>query len=301
MSGVTDPAYRALCRKMGADVCVSEFVYSRALLLKIPKILNKLRFSEASRPYGIQVFGSDPCEVADACALVEEMFKPDFIDLNFGCPAPNAVDAGAGAALLKNPKKMGEIVRKVSQTLRQTPLSAKLRIGWSASEIIVPDAALILQDSGAKMLALHGRTKTQGYAGQADWHLIEVTAKALEIPLIGNGSVQNLAPSELSSSACFGFMIGRAAIGNPWIFPEIKAKLSGVAFEPPCAKERVDCAISYLREVLDTFDSSAALDAKRNILGFLKGHSGFKKMRETIANERLSKQTLEILSSFKSN
>ena len=300
MSGVTDPAYRALCRKMGADVCVSEFVYSRALLLKIPKILNKLRFSEATRPYGIQIFGSDPCEVADACALVEEMFKPDFIDLNFGCPAPNAVDAGAGAALLKNPKKMGEIVRKVSQTLRKTPLTAKLRTGWSASEIIVPEAALILQDAGAKMLALHGRTKTQGYAGEADWRLIERTAEALEIPLIGNGSVQNLTPSELSSSPCFGFMIGRAAIGNPWIFQEIKAKIAGSDFSQPSAQERVECAISYLREVLETLDSSAALDAKRNILGFLKGHSGFKKMRETIANEKLSKKTLEFLSFFNS-
>lgn len=299
MSGVTDPAFRTICRKMGADVCVSEFVYSRAVLLKIPKILDKLRFEESSRPYGIQLFGSDPVEVADAASLIEELFAPDFIDLNFGCPAPNAVDAGAGAALLKNPKKMAEIARTVAGKLKSVPLTAKLRTGWSHSQIIVPDAAFMLEDSGVKLLALHGRTKTQGYSGEADWDLINKTASAVKIPLIGNGSVQNLSAEELSSSPCFGFMIGRAAIGNPWVFQELKAKLNGSSYVQPGASSRVCCAISYLEALLNNSKFAPPVDAKRNILGFLKGHAGFKKMRETIANEKLSIDLLNLLKNFK--
>lgn len=298
MSGITDSAFRALCRKMGADVCVSEFVYSRAVLLRIPKILDKLRFEESSRPYGIQLFGSDPAEVADAAVLIEELFAPDFIDINFGCPAPNAVDAGAGAALLKNPKKMVEIVGAVASKLKKIPLTAKLRTGWSASEIIVPDVALMLEEAGVKVLALHGRTKTQGYSGEADWDLINETANALKIPLIGNGSVQNLSQEQLVCSTCFGFMIGRAAIGNPWIFQELKSRLAGLSYEPPNAISRVRCAICYTEALLKDSNSSPSIDAKRNILGFLKGHSGFKKMRETIANEKLSINTLSLLREF---
>lgn len=144
MAGFSNSVCRRICREYGADGAVSEFVYSRAVLCGAKRVLEKLSFCECERPVGIQIFGSDPAEVADAASLIEERLSPDFIDINFGCPAPNATAAGAGAALLKNPKSMCDIISKTAAALKKTPLTAKMRTGWDMSSIIVPDAAKAL-------------------------------------------------------------------------------------------------------------------------------------------------------------
>ena len=285
MSGYTDQAFRKIAREHGADICVSEFVHARAVLSMAPKILEKIKIEEGERPCGVQLFGGDEYEMADAAAFVEENFAPDFIDINYGCPAPNAVDAGAGASLLKDPAKMASIAKRVKFALKKTPLTAKMRTGWG-SQTILPGAALMLEDAGIEVLALHGRSKTQGYRGEADWNLIENTAKALKIPLVGNGSAEKLSAGELKNSACFAFMIGRAAVGNPWIFRQIKAKISGVEFSEPAPNERILAAKKYLELSLRARGADALKCIRANLIAFMRGAPGFKKIRLLIANAK---------------
>ena len=297
MSGFTDSAFRIIVRRHGADVCVSEFVHARAVLSGAKRVLEKLAFEEAERPYGIQIFGGDPSEMADAASFIEESIKPDFLDINYGCPAPNAVDAGAGSALLKDLKKMGQIAAAVSASLKKIPLTAKMRTGWGA-ETVLPDAAKMLEQSGVQMLTIHGRSKRQAYAGDADWGLIESTARALSIPVIGNGSVEKLSAEALRSSACCGFMVGRAALGNPWIFAEIKAHIVGEPFTPPSADERIGAAVEYLEKISNGNGQFNVIIYRPNVIAFLKGFAGFKKVRAAIARAKTASEILEILKNF---
>ncbi len=284
MAGFTNSACRAIFLEFGADAVVSEFVYSRAVLKGSGRVLEKISFENTCRPVGIQIFGDDEFEMADAAKLIEEKLSPDFIDINFGCPAPNAVDAGAGSALLKNPKQMCKIVAKVSQSLK-IPTTAKMRTGWSSSEIVVPDVAVALEQSGAKMISLHGRTKVQGYEGDADWNLIERTAKSLSIPLLGNGSAEKLSGEFMRASACAGFMIGRAALGNPWLFNQLKARCNGddeSAFLPT-PTERAKMALRYARAIvsggIEKSEGGNIKYIKAQVMRFLKNADGFKRLR----------------------
>lgn len=297
MSGYTDAAFREIAMENGADVCVSEFVHARAVLSKAPKVLEKLRIDVLARPCGIQLFGGDEFEMADAASFVEEYAKPDFIDINYGCPAPNAVDAGAGSALLKNVPKMAEIAKKVKGALKKIPLTAKMRTGWGA-ESVLPRAALELEEAGVEVLAIHGRSKNQGYKGDADWALIEETANCLKIPVIGNGSAEKLTASELQESACFGFMVGRAAVGNPWIFKEIKAGLNGEDFIPPTANERVETALKYLEKSLQNQGDDSLKAIRANLIAFMRGHGGFKKMRLALANSKTIEDVYMVFKGF---
>lgn len=303
MANFTNAACRAIFLEYGADAVVSEFVYSRAVLSKAERVLEKLRIPESCRPAGIQIFGSDPSEMAEAAQFIEEIFSPDFIDINFGCPAPNAVCAGAGALLLKDVKRMCRIVKKVSESLK-TPVSAKMRTGWDKSSIIVPDAAVALEQSGARMIALHGRTKTQGYEGEADWNLIEKTALALSIPLVGNGSAERLGADYMRQSACSAFMVGRAALGNPWIFHQLKARLENGderRFEPS-ARDRAAMALRYAKAMAGGgYQNISPQNIKfiqTQVMRFLKNASGFKKLRTNLKNVKSLSDLEELLCEY---
>lgn len=302
MAGFSNEPCRRICREYGADVSVSEFVYCRAVLSGAPRVFEKLSFTEGGRPFGVQIFGSDPKEVADAASLVEERVAPDFIDINFGCPAPNATSAGAGAALLKNPELMRKIVAAVAGALKRIPVSAKMRTGWDSSSIVVPDAARALADAGARFITLHGRTKARGYAGDADWDLIEKTAQSLSVPLIGNGSVEKLDAARLRGSACAGFMAGRAALGNPWVFGEIRAKIDGTEFVPPTPSDRAKLALRYAELVSDGsysgIDAGNLTFAKVQIMRFLKGAEGFKRLRAGLRHINTLEQLKEMLCDY---
>lgn len=303
MAGYTNGACRRIFRESGgADGCVSEFVYCRAVLSEAARVFEKMAFDDAERPFGIQIFGSDPREMADAASLIEERLSPDFIDVNFGCPAPNAVGAGAGSALLRDVPRMSKIVSAMAGALKKTPVTAKMRSGWSLGEIAVPRAALALQDAGAKMITLHGRTKSQGYSGDADWDLIERTARSLSIPLIGNGSAEKLSAGSLRGSACAGFMIGRAALGNPWVFLKVKSEIEGREFTPPTPAERARLALRYARLMCDGRDSGVSPENITHIrsqtIRFLKGGAGFKKARVEILKIKTLDELENILCGF---
>ena len=229
MEDVTDPAFRLLCKRFGADRVYTEFVNADALVRDVASTVRKLQISDAERPVAIQIYGKDPVAMADAAQIVEQA-KPDFIDINFGCPVKKVAGKGAGAGLLQTPDRLLEITRAVVNAV-QTPVTVKTRLGWDEQHLIIVDLAEALQDCGIAELAIHGRTRSQMYRGDADWTLIgEVKNNPrMHIPIIGNGDVST--PER--ARECFrrygvdAIMIGRATFGCPWIFEDMRFGLEG--------------------------------------------------------------------------
>lgn len=253
MAGFTDIAFRELCKQNGADVTVTEFVQAIPLLRGIAKTWGTIDFTEAQRPAGVQIFGAEPATMAEAARLIEARLRPDFIDINYGCPAKNVVEQNAGSSLLRCPELLEKIADAVVRAVPATPVTAKIRIGWDARNIVAGDIARRLEAAGVRALAVHGRTRAQGYAGEADWTEIARAVAAVKIPVVGNGDIRDGAGAlrRYRESGVSGLMIGRAALGNPWIFSEIKSVLkTGAPPPPPTADERWDLMLAYARAVL---------------------------------------------------
>lgn len=251
MEDVTDPAFRMLCKRFGADRVYTEFVNADALIRDVAASTRKLTISDAERPVAIQIYGRDPESMAAAAKIVEEA-KPDFIDINFGCPVKKVAGKGAGAGLLRDVPKMLEITKAVVNAVH-TPVTAKTRLGWDANNLIIVDLAEALQDCGIQELAIHGRTRAQMYTGEADWTLIgEVKNNPrMHIPIIGNGDVTT--PER--AKECFdrygvdAIMIGRATFGCPWIFEDIKNGVTAQRSMQWCVdilKEHVERSIEWI-------------------------------------------------------
>lgn len=251
MAGYTDTLFRLLCKRCGADVLVTEFVMSDAIINGSANAWNSVEFTDEQRPIGIQLFGRDPDSMAHAAELIAGRLRPDFVDLNFGCPANRAVGQGAGAALLLDPDRLVRIAGAVVKAIaHHTPVTAKMRIGWDASRPVAESVVPLLEDSGVAAVTIHGRTREQGYSGDADWEAIARIAKSVAIPVVANG---NIAHSEqvhhfMAETAVRGAMIGRAALGEPWIFSSIRQHLeTGVAPAPPGLGLRWHSILEYAR------------------------------------------------------
>ena len=263
MEDVTDPAFRLMCKKFGADMVYTEFVSADALIRSVSKTLLKLNISDEERPVAIQIYGKDTETMVEAARIVEQA-KPDILDLNFGCPVKRVAGKGAGSGLLQNIPKMLEITRAVVNAVR-IPVTVKTRLGWDAEHKIIVPLAEQLQDCGIEALTIHGRTRAQMYTGEADWTLIgEVKNNPrMRIPIIGNGAVT----TPQRAQECFdrygvdAIMVGRASFGRPWIFKEIKHFLqTGEELPPLSFQWRMD----VLRQ--EVKDSVALLDERRGIL-----------------------------------
>lgn len=263
MEDVTDPAFRLMCKKFGADMVYTEFVSADALIRSVSKTLLKLNISDEERPVAIQIYGKDTETMVEAACIVEQA-KPDILDLNFGCPVKRVAGKGAGSGLLQNIPKMLEITRAVVNAVR-IPVTVKTRLGWDAEHKIIVPLAEQLQDCGIEALTIHGRTRAQMYTGEADWTLIgEVKNNPrMRIPIIGNGDVT----TPQRAQECFdrygvdAIMVGRASFGRPWIFKEIKHFLqTGEELPPLSFQWRMD----VLRQ--EVKDSVALLDERRGIL-----------------------------------
>lgn len=256
MEDVTDPAFRMLCKRFGADRVYTEFVNADALVRDIASTTRKLTIHEAERPVAIQIYGRDAASMADAARIVEEA-KPDFIDINFGCPVKKVAGKGAGAGLLRDVPKMLEITRAVVDAVK-TPVTAKTRLGWDEPGMYLPDGtpfivdlAERMQDCGIRELAIHGRTRSQMYRGDADWTLIGEVKKCsrIHIPIIGNGDITT--PER--AKECFerygvdAIMVGRATFGAPWLFEDIRQYLQDGATTP----RSMDWCMSILKEHVD--------------------------------------------------
>ena len=228
MEDVTDPAFRLMCKRFGADRVYTEFVSADALVRSVNRTMQKLTISDEERPVAIQIYGKDPVSMADAAQIVEQA-KPDYIDLNFGCPVKKVAIKGAGAGLLRDIPKMLEITKAVVNAVN-LPITVKTRLGWDSENIIIEDLAERLQDCGIKALTIHGRTRQQMYTGEADWSYIAKVKnnQRMFIPIIANGDID----SPERAKQCFeqtgadAVMIGRATFGHPWIFEEIRHYLS---------------------------------------------------------------------------
>lgn len=253
MAGFTDLGFRQLCKDRGADVLVSEFVMAEAVLRENPRTWETIDFSESQRPMGVQIFGSEPERMALAAQKIVERLQPDFLDLNFGCPSEKVTCQMAGASVLKDLSLLGRIAGAVRKALPVTPVTAKIRLGWDETSIVAEEAGRILEEEGMEALTIHGRTRTQGYQGDADMDRICEVASRLSIPVVANGSVEAPGRVEMLAhqSPCRGAMVGRAALGYPWIFRELKAKINGLPAPPfPTPEERWEILFAYADQLL---------------------------------------------------
>lgn len=224
MAGVTDKIFRQLCKELGADVMVTEFVSAEGIFRRNERTIEYLDFEEEERPLGVQLFGGDPEHLGEAARMVQDWVRPDFIDLNFGCPVNKVVSKLGGSALLKDCGLLEKVATAVVKAVAPHPVTAKIRIGWGRDSVNALTTGRILQDAGVQALAVHGRTKEQGYSGEADWDVIGAVAEELDIPVIGNGDIQGAcdAAKRRKETQVAGLMIGRGAMCAPWIFREIK-------------------------------------------------------------------------------
>lgn len=269
MAGFTDLVFRGLCKEHGADVMVTEFVMADGLLRDRERVWRTIDFVEEQRPMGVQIFGSSEESMAQAAAEVMARLKPDFIDLNFGCPADKVTCQDAGSSLLKDLPRMEKIAAAVVRAVAPHPVTAKMRIGWDERTIVAPEAARRLEGVGIQAVAVHGRTKVQGYSGEADWGTIGEVVAAVRIPVIGNGNITTAEDVERrrQETGCAGFMIGRAALGYPWIFNEIKAVLANRPKPPPpTPAERWDILCTYAARL----EEKLAPENRRSDLGWMR-------------------------------
>lgn len=251
-AGVSDASFRQLCRDFGADVVVTELVSAEGLRRGGARSWGYVEFAESERPIGVQLFGADPAGMAEAAAMVEQRCCPEFIDINFGCPARKVVNRNGGASCLRNPDLMQRIVKTVVRAT-SLPVTVKLRSGWCESSRRPVELGLRCQEAGAQAVALHPRTRAQMFSGDANWEEIAALVEELQIPVIGNGDVRSGedARSMHESTGCAAVMIGRAAHGAPWIFRAARAALDGQPPMPePGLAERVDVMLSHAHRAL---------------------------------------------------
>ncbi len=284
MAGVTDSVFRRLCKEQGADVVVTEFVSADGILHRNQRTREMLDFHPQERPVGVQLFGADPKRMAEAAKSVVEWVQPDFVDLNFGCPVNKVVCKQGGSALLKDCPLLERVAAAVVQAVAPFPVTAKIRLGWCSETLNATTTARILEQAGVMAVAVHGRTKEQGYSGGADWGAIARVAESVSIPVIGNGDLGEVdeIAYRLKSTKVRGLMIGRAAMTSPWLFRRAKHFLrTGEALPNPSVEERWAHIIRHCRSAVNESDSErhtmAALRGR--LMGYSKGMPGGRLLR----------------------
>jgi len=286
MAGVTNWPFRLLCKEKGCGLVVTEFVSDKAILFDSRRTQEMIELLNQERPAGIQLFGADADTMARAAVRVVDLQHPDFIDINMGCPAPKITKGRGGSSLLKEPDTAEEIVRQVVRAVSPVPVTVKLRIGWDASTINAVDVALRAEDAGAQMLTVHGRTREQHYSGSADWEVIAQVAAAVAIPVLGNGDVSSpqQAAHRLRTSGCAGLAIGRAAMGNPWIFGRTAHYLQTGELPPePGVAERVNLALRHLDMMIQYKGPHLAVrEMRKHAAWYLKGLWGAAEARNRV-------------------
>ena len=278
MASVADTAYRVLCRAHGACMTTGELVSAKGLCYGSKGSAELCRITPEERPMGLQLFGSEPEFIAEAVTRMLP-FRPDWIDLNMGCPVPKVVNQGAGSALMKTPELAAQICAAAVRSAGSLPVTVKMRIGWDEAHINAVDFAKRMEQAGAAAITVHGRTRTQFYSGNASWQPIAAVKQAVSVPVIGNGDVASGADAlaMYRETGVDLVMVGRATYGNPWIFEEIAAAVRGEDYTPPEIPQRLAEMLHHIRMILDgseKFERLAMREARKHALWYLRGKPG---------------------------
>ena len=303
MAGISNMTFRRICKSMGASLVVAEMVSDKAITYGNEKTFELLRMNDDERPISQQIFGSDVNSFVEAAKIVEKRMKPDIIDINMGCPVPKvAVKNQAGSALLKNPEKVGEIIKAVVEAVK-VPVTVKIRSGWDGSSINAVEIAKIAEANGASAITIHARTRAQGYSGRADWNIIKAVVDAVNIPVIGNGDVVSCfdAKKMLDETGCSAVMIGRGLLGNPWLVRECVEYLeSGKLPNPIDYNEKIDMMEYHLKKLCeDKSEKQAVLEIRNHLLNYLKGLPENKEVKNKVCRCQSENEIINVLELYR--
>src|SRR5690242_19289871 len=286
MAGVSESPFRRLCRRFGADVVVTEFLSAEGIRRENPATIDKLRFGADERPIGVQIFGADPTAMGEAAAFVTDVFRPEFIDINFGCPVKKVVRRNGGSGCLRDLDLVQSVIRRVAQSTH-LPVTCKIRSGWNEAMRDPVMIARRCEDAGARVLTLHPRTRTQMYSGSARWEEIAAVVDALTIPVLGNGDIKT--PEDAvrmhRETRCAGIMIARGSFGQPWIFDQTRDLLEGKPKRPePSVEERFAIALDHARMAQDYEPDrrGAAIEFRKHLGWYVKGLPGSAELRKRL-------------------
>ena len=290
MAGISNESFRHIIKSMGAGLIYSEMISNMGIIYNSKNTLSMLKINDYERPISIQIFGHDVDSFISAAKYVEENIHPDIIDINMGCPVPKvALKSQAGSGLLKDPNKIYEIVSSVVKTVK-IPVTVKIRSGWDKNHINCIEVAKLIEKAGASAIAIHPRTREQGYTGNADWSLIKQVKENVSIPVIGNGDIKTIddAKRMLDETNCDAIMIGRGALGNPWFIKEcIEYIEHNKIIDIPSYKERIDMIVYHYNQIKkNEGDKKAMLDIKTHALAYLKYIPKSKELKQEIATAK---------------
>lgn len=300
MAGITNLPFRSIVRQFGCGLAFTEMISANGLVRGMEKTRRYLDSSPQDRPLGVQIFGQDPAVLARAARIVTDGGGADLIDINMGCPVKKVVRAGAGAALMKDPEQISCIVKAV-RSATTLPLTVKIRSGWRRGEINALEVSRRAEDSGADAVIIHPRTADQGFGGAADWNVIAQVRKALRIPVVGSGDIRNPddARRMLDTTGCAALMVGRAVLGNPWIFADILARLRGESASPPALALREALIREHLeREIASRGEYCGTRDFRKHLLWYTKGLRNGARFRQLVGALSEQEPMLAELHSF---
>lgn len=303
MAGISNSAFRRICKSMGADLVYAEMVSDKAIYYNNKKTIDMLYMTDEERPIAQQIFGSDVDSFVVAAKYIEETMHPDIIDINMGCPVPKvALKAQAGSALLKNPAKIKEIVKAVVNSV-SCPVTVKIRSGWDEKSINAVEVAKTIEEAGASAITIHARTRSQGYSGKADYNIIKQVKEAVNIPVIGNGDIKTCfdAKRMLDETNCDLVMVGRGLLGNPWLIKEINEYLeNGVVIDKPTDIEKIDMCLKHL-SLLEEFEceKQAVLEIRSHVGWYLKGIKNANEVKQNIFKTKNINEIKRMLNELK--
>lgn len=303
MAGISNAAYIKICEDMGLSYAITELISSEAIIRGNKKTFDMLNgLEDINIPLAIQIFGSNPKTMADAAKILVDNYNAKIIDINMGCPVPKvAVKNDAGSGLLKNPDLVREIVESVVKAV-EVPVTVKIRSGWDSESINAVEIAKIIEEAGASLISVHARTRAQGYTGKADWNIIKEVKQNVHIPVIGNGDVisPESALDMINQTGCDAVMIGRAALGNPWLIKNVKDYLTIKHYDSaPLIQERIEM-IKHHYNLLRTYKTEklALLEIRTNAIWYLKGIPGASEVKRQICSAKSSEELFKILDDY---